>query len=161
MKGAHTVLGTALQLSLVQHSTSSSALFTERTCNQETNSAAVQQKSHWEVVHGRKEGHTSHVPLHFFFRQRAAVLSQLRGKSHKAAFFFPFFPPSEWKLGNMTGVTFAIYCTWTADATELQEWVFQDFLHPGKDFSKQESEHPHKWADPAFRKRLAPCRKPQ
>lgn len=56
---------------------------------------------------------------------------------------------------------FAIYYTWTADAAELQEWIFHDFLHPGQELSKQENECPHKFGDPPLRKKLSPCGKSQ
>lgn len=84
MKGVCTGLNSAAPL--VKPSALSSS---DRTGHQKINSAAVQQKSHWEVLHaaGKKDRFQTFRCISSF-RQMAAILSQLSVSSHHAARFF-------------------------------------------------------------------------
>lgn len=86
MKGACTGINSAAPLSQTQHAFQ---FMDRRTGHQKINSAAVQQKSRWEVLHvAEKKDRFQMFPCIPSFRQRAAILSQLSRSSPHAAPFF-------------------------------------------------------------------------
>lgn len=138
------------------------AVYWKDTRHSRQQTTAVQQKSHWETVAscGRERDIFQMFLCISSFRQRAAVSSQLKGRTPTAALFiFSCFP-----LWVRTWKYYKSPVCHLLHLGELMQLSFKNgsFIISYTVFSckSPRKEALHKAGDVCFRKKLSPCKKP-